>query len=337
MDIISNVMICRFFNGAIVVASLALFFSACAPVRSYMDVDVKVPVENGVDFNNKTVAIFTVTPGDSLDSLLINKVAVGLASKMEEDSGTDSSMVDVYAIPENKFVGLPSMHTGVGGSVDTLGHSIYYSQMMLKTGADAQIILSGLRFSDFIPGENDFDDVITLFLPYSVNVDIYDALNDKLLFFKKISDTMTVNISTASTNRNEIERILHDNLSIISGKIGESLSGYFMSYWAKTNIMLINYYDHPEWNSPYTKARNFMWDKAIEEWMPLTELKNNVKASFAAYNIAVGCQMLGKFDLGIKWVNISLQKYKFSESFALKQQLEKLKSYQSHVLKENVK
>ena len=53
---------------------------------------------------------------------------------------------------------------------------------------------------------------------------------------------------------------------------------------------------------------------------------NNVKrAAFAAYNVAVGCEMLEQFDLALKWIDYSLDKYAFREAQDLKQHLMGLK------------
>ena len=80
----------------------------------------------------------------------------------------------------------------------------------------------------------------------------------------------------------------------------------FLSTWKQEYFQVI-YYDGAEaaWNKGAEYAYSFKWDKAIEEWIPLTKSKNEEKRACAAYNIALGCFMTGMPDLALEWLDRS--------------------------------
>ena len=105
----------------------------------------------------------------------------------------------------------------------------------------------------------------------------------------------------------------------ISEKIGEKLASVISRQWETKTIMLINYSSNGDWNNAYRLAvDNFDWQRAINIWMPYTKSENPRKASFAAYNIAVGCRMIGNPKLALEWVNFAEKQFNFRELQLLK-------------------
>ena len=54
---------------------------------------------------------------------------------------------------------------------------------------------------------------------------------------------------------------------------------------------------------------SFKWKEAMEIWMEDTSSSDNVKASCAAFNIAVACEMLEHFDLANEWLDVAKKHY----------------------------
>ena len=77
--------------------------------------------------------------------------------------------------------------------------------------------------------------------------------------------------------------------------------------------MIITYDDAPEWEEAYELAADFRWTEAIDKWMEVVESRNPKKSAFAAYNIAIGCEMVERFDLALKWLDYSLEIYPIKE------------------------
>ena len=76
--------------------------------------------------------------------------------------------------------------------------------------------------------------------------------------------------------------------------------------------------------SKVNKAMDFNWCEAIKLWMPLTKSESPKKAAFAAYNIAVACEMSGNLALAKEWINFSLNKHKFQYAIDYSNSLKKL-------------
>ncbi|NTV19427.1 MAG: hypothetical protein HGA83_08365, partial [Bacteroidales bacterium] len=79
-------------------------------------------------------------------------------------------------------------------------------------------------------------------------------------------------------------------------------------------------YENSAWRKAHSLAMNFQWKEAIDIWMEDASSPDNVKASCAAFNIAVACEMLEKYDLAIEWLDYAKKRYPITG-------LEELKSF----------
>jgi hypothetical protein len=202
----------------------------------------------------------------------------------------------------------------------------YLKNLMFTTGADVLAVVENLRFDSFkvesaVNYAADYSTNIVE-LPYSVDMHIYDVLEDSLIFKTNVKDTVYMQL-LSDTKQREYSSFVAGKLAEVSSVVGESLGAMLTQQWSRQERILVNYPDNDQWEKPLAKAMEFKWDEAIALWMPMTGSGNFRIAAYASYNIAVGCEMLGQFDLAREWADFSVKKYRFRENMELKEYLKR--------------
>lgn len=305
------------------VAVTGAFMWSCAPQARFFNVDVKHNAEKEIGLEDSKAAVFPVFPSGMPDSLLICNAGIGLAEKLEKDRGLLSGEIPVYCVPQAEFKGLGDDHFTSDPDRE------YMHGILDQTGADILIFVDNLSFENFVnrsyglAGE-DYAIGYAL-LPFTIDMHIYDTGTDRLLYSKFETDTVYLQMPESSgQDLSYYKGMTVKYLPEVSKKIGEKLASYLTPQWETQERMLITYEGERNWNEAYDLAQEFKWKEAIDSWMPLTRSENPKKAAFAAYNIAVGCEMLEQFDLAEKWIQFSLKKFRFREAYELKNHLDQL-------------
>lgn len=299
---------------------LAFLLFSCAPQAAYFQVDIRDMQSEDLNLENKQIAVFSLVPANKLDSARVANAALGVAEKLRQDRGYQNPL-PVFSIPVMEFAGFNSpMGLDKG----------YLKDLMLTTGADVQVFIENLRYDSYKmeSSMNFVSDYSTniVELPYSVDMHIYDVLEDSLLFKTAVKDTVYMQL-LSDTKTREYSGFVAHKLTEVSGVVGESLGAMLTRQWSRQERMLVNYPDNPEWEKPLALAMDFKWKEAIDLWMPMAGSDNFRIASYAAYNIAVGCEMMLQFDLAREWADFSVRKYKFGENEKLKEYLRKSPLY----------
>ncbi|MBQ4286331.1 MAG: hypothetical protein II720_07680, partial [Bacteroidales bacterium] len=81
----------------------------------------------------------------------------------------------------------------------------------------------------------------------------------------------------------------------------------------KTEQYGFYYYENPTaWITAAQAAYDYRWHEAIKTWMTLLDTKNMEKRSYAEYNIATACYLMGDYPLAEKWLDRSAKDYSHS-------------------------
>ncbi len=295
---------------------LALMLFSCAPQAAYFQVEAKDMQGTNVNFDNKQLAVFSVAGTNVLDSTRAANAALGVAEKLRQDRGFENPL-PVFSVSTMEFAGFSSP---LGTDKE------YLKNLMFSTGADVQIVLENLRYDSFrvessVNYAADYSTNIVE-LPYSVDMHIYDALEDSILFKASVKDTVYMQMLSDAKSR-EYSGFVASKLSEVSTVVGETLAAMLTRQWNMQERMLVNYPDNDKWELPLAKALDFKWADAIALWMPMTGSENYRVAAYASYNIAVGCEMLGQFALAREWADFSVKKYRFRENAELNSYLKR--------------
>lgn len=303
-----------------ITSALAAFIllAGCAPQLRLFTVDVKNAEGYELKTETGSVAVFPVTPSAEQDSVRLSNVALGIAEKFEQDRVLPRGSISVFAIPQQEFAGFDKDKPGYMQEYDRQ----YLQDLMLKSGEEVQIFVNNLVFYPYtvnrVPMGTDYEYGTNIVLPYSMEMNIYNVMQDSLVYSQARKDTIYLQVLTGDKNLNNL---LLANLPDIAKKIGIGLASKLSTQWITQERMLIVYEDATDWEKAYYLAQDFKWDEAIAAWMPFTTSQNPKKAAYAAYNIAVACEMMEQLPLALEWVNYSLEKSKFREADQLKNHL----------------
>lgn len=291
----------------------ALMFAACAPQAAFFQVDVRDMQGRDLDISGKQTAVFSLVGNNAADSLRGGNAALALAGKLEQDRGLENPL-PVFSLPLLDFAGF-----GEAGY-----DKEYLKELMLSTGADLQIFVNTIKFGFYEVQETggyigEYGEKLVM-LPYSVDMHIYDAMNDTLLVQQAVKDTVYMAVLAQAT-RKEYGPLVAAKLPDVCKVVGESLGSTLTRQWSRQERMLVNYEGNEKWEKPLALALDFKWKEAVELWMPLASDPNSRKASYASYNVAVACDMLGQKKLAGEWAAYSVKKYSFKENVELQRQL----------------
>ena len=294
----------------------ALVLVACGPQAAMFEVEVKDMQGVNVNMEGKQIAVFSLSSVNVNDSVRTSNAALSFGEKLRQDRGFENPL-PVFSVSQLDFAGFND-----GKEFDRQ----YLKDLMLTTGADLQLFVHSLRFHTFnvkssVHLDADYSQSI-VDIPYSAGLHIYDALEDSLVFSMDLRDTVYMNV-LSGTGKTEYNALVASKLPEISTVVGEALAGKITQQWNLQQRMLVNFPDNQGWEKPLALAMEFKWKEAIELWMPFTKSRNYRIASYAAYNIAVGCEMLERFELAREWAEFSVKRYKFRENEELRMYLKR--------------
>lgn len=297
----------------------------CAPQARFFNVDAKQPRRSGQELlaGHEKIAVFPVIRSNAQDSARLSTIAVELAEQLEQDKQIGTGSVPVYSVPATEFGGFDKNQSGKMQEYTR----DYLNSLMLESGSYMQLFISNLTFHPTsINRQGSYGEMApsNILLPYSIRMDLYNTLQDSLIYTVNHRDTIYLQVLGPLTEKN-MNALIAANLSAVSEKIGIILSGYLTTQWVTLERMLITYDGEALWEKPYELALEFQWQEAIDYWMRSTQSTNAKRASFAAYNIAVACEMAEQFPLAMEWVRFSLKKFPFKEAEELRVHLENMR------------
>lgn len=130
-----------------------------------------------------------------------------------------------------------------------------------------------------------------LFLQYQVDYRLYTVSNDTILSSVEVKKLAWI---PDENNDNEMISVVADYFANV-----------IMPYWETQHRNLYQGYGNDA-KLALTAAQNFRWKDALAIWMKLSTVPNDQTAAEMYYNIAVGLEAMGEYDLALKWINQSM-------------------------------
>lgn len=298
-------------GARVVISVLAIAAAAgCGPQAVLFDVDVYDNGSFNLDPEIGRISVFAVTPDTRFDSTAITSAASALAAGYESAQNLEESTVATYSIPAAEFT--------------SLRDTAYIESLMTDSGSRVMIFMKDLRFGETAVSRDIFGETTDAELPFRVELVVFDAVRDSVLFYYNRPDTAYIYVN-ADLPKPEIDKAIIRKIDAVSSDIGKGLARNLSTLWKTESWMIIDYPDEDIWHGATLDAGNFRWKDAIEKWLPYTENENLKKASYASFNIAVACEMLDNTALAKQWLNYSIEKYSFPEAEALMKHLDSKK------------
>lgn len=286
---------------------------SCAPVVYDVAMDVRSKSQYSIDLHGVPPSIISICERQSegtysLDSTLASKVAFGTAEKLEKDLSLKEGDIPVFTFYSDEM------------DVSDVDNVKY---LLTNAGSDRVIVLDSMRVSAFniqpaVPEEHSYEIVLTtdVKLPFSLKIKIFSI--DSLLYgTSPLEKEFIVNqyihwslISNKPVEDKKAISTVMGSLSRAFKEMGEDVGAGFSPQWKEQSRMLFSY-ETGEWSRADLCASKFDWEKALKIWMGLADGKNAKKTAYAAYNAAVACEILEKFDLAMEWLGLARSYYDF--------------------------
>ena len=302
---------------------IVLLLTSCSPSLYDIAVDIRQPAVTPInDIENKSIAIYIAAEEldsvNSKDSLLWMNFASGLASGFEEHLELSEGAVYIYT------------HYPDSDQIYTMD---YIQSLSRQADSDLVIVVDSLVVSDFALMENlatgASHSLQYMHAQFRNKISVYDGITAEKV--TSISQKDTVYWQILANSKQDID-IRSSGVSAavggVSSKIGEHIVSLFVPYWVTEHRYLF-VYGTSSWRVAFNHAVAFNWDRAIDIWSTELNHKNRYRAACAAVNIAVGCEMTGRPEFALEWLEtaekmcgpgrLSLDSYKLR----LRQEIEK--------------
>ena len=306
---------------------------ACGPVIQLIDVDVKLPAEYPLLFDSGNIgvynALYDTTDGVGVrwnDSLLINKVAEGFRDRLAAGFALDPEDIPIY----NHFCGQTA-----GGTLDD---KAYVYSLSDQTGARSLVLIDSLWHGDF----EHFSSVATLTadnykliyisMPWQMVFRFFDMDLDRFTARFALSDTLIWNVYAKEKDTLLIANKVRSSLPEAASYMGAAVARLTQAQWETQERVLFSF-TGGKWYKALDHAYMFEWEEAQAIWLALTkETKNRRKIAYAAYNMAVASEMMGRIDLAKEWLELSAKYMDIPEIGLYLQLLEERKQQQNAIV-----
>ena len=274
------------------------FLVSCAPQAFTMNLEMRYPSKSGMDLAGKSISVVYLDDLSGKDSVFCEHLANSFSLALEKEYFNGKSIIDIYR-----------MEKDMGGnyvSKDTL------RKLVMDTGKDIVFLFDSPDFGKpkfssaqnaGVPAQDGGNKFYATF-PISVSLFVYNSMDksDSVKVFKGTTTTRETVFAAQNTSEDEMERSLWKSMEAIGDRTGKRSAENFLSTWKSEAYNLI-YYDAPEaWSKAAQAAYEYRWQEAITIWMSLLNTQNLEKRSYAAYNIAVACYIVGDLNLASEWL-----------------------------------
>ncbi len=278
---------------------------SCSPVLCDVVMDVRSKSEYSIDLHGVPPSIVSIcerrmAENSSLDSALASKVAFGLAGKLEKDLSLGEGDIPVYTFYSDEMD---------ASDIEDIKY------LLTNAGSDRVIVLDSLRVKDFKVEQAGTADSryavrTDVLAPFSLKMHLFSL--DSLLYGTSPSEKVFavdqyLQWSLISNEPVEDSRAVSAVMGSISGaftELGEEIGAGFTPQWKEQSRKVVAY-DTGKWYRAYLYASQFKWQEALSLWMGLADGRNARRTAYAAYNAAVACEMMEKFDLAQEWLDMA--------------------------------
>ncbi len=311
-----------------------LLLQGCSPQAYYITVERNNNAGKVLINRDNVTVVACFNPyspssyGFSTDSLLMANAATAVAEKTVQDRELVPGIDSISIIPVVLNSKLYAQY-----AEDPAAQVIYRSKtensvVAQRLGNAKTLIIVEKAGIDYKNPQNETRryeseayGVTFLFTPIDISLKVYDNILNSYVYGKELKDTMQLELLASGLTGEQIIEMTETSLPQIAYRLGEAVAAELTPQWIAESHLLVTYEDLKGWMDACRLADEYKMKEAIDAFMPFTLSNNPRRVSFAAYNIAVLCNILGQTELAYKWVTLSMERFKFKEAASLYNQL----------------
>ena len=252
----------------VIAALCGAALASCSPAAYVMQMESRKPSECGLDLAGKSLSVIYLESPAGRDSLFTNRAADALAYGLESDLFDGEEAVQVYNLTKDA--------AGDYASKDTA------SQYIMLLNSDVVMILDTPEVGESRTGRS---------FPVMSKLYVYDSMSGE------DDGVTTLQVSSSAASLTDEGRAMN---------MGSALLKPLRSNWEQEQFIVL-YFDglNRKWIDAVLLADDMKWAEAIDMWMDLSKSNNATVSSCARYDVALGCFMLGEYDLALEWLDSS--------------------------------
>ncbi len=277
---------------------VSLFFVSCSPYVDIVKVDVLSPSASTFTFAGKDVAIvgnlYELGGGRYLyDSILIAEATQGIKAALEQSPVFADYDIPIYYTytADTSLVGEIMTKADVDSQAGDMGVDMFIAVDYVNVISDKPDNEKNMDFSMMYDGLFRVYDVASE-KPYTSYIFRSDAPEYVIMYDDSGSKPLLVQGSDAKAS--------------MAHRLGENYALLIAPFWETVERV---YYVSPDdeygnlrMGDRYVQQGD--WTKAMEYWnKTITTSTKKMQVAMAAFNMAVGCEMLGDLTLAISWLD----------------------------------
>lgn len=303
--------------------SVMLILGSCAPQAFVINPEMRQASKSGMNLAGKSIGIVYLTGSDGRQNAFNASSTSAFATKMEEDYFGGEEVIELFRMPLDRDADYSSKDSLVS--------------LIMQTGKDVVFLFDIPEYGEPSPGDamkirgrkmpDDSTHISQVKVPVTTKVYVYDSMDrnlDKVMAFSGSKVFQMDVYSNGKESKEALAKKSLDDLSMVAEASGKTAANTFISTWAADDFYVI-YYDASEsaWNRAAEYSYTSDWKNAISQWLTLVDHRNKEKRSCAAYNIALGCFMMGQPELALEWLDRSDKEMPINLSKVLRSKIEK--------------
>jgi hypothetical protein len=224
----------------------------------------------------------------SIDSVVATNIAMTIKKYLETSPKYSSYIFPVYTV-----------NAGENGLTESQIQDI-------KASSNANYLISVEYFKSTIDMEQIrtvMDHCVLIVGKYNSGIKIYDADKLTVLDERLISDTLTIRVNESpwETLSEFMQRVpdAKESLLLISRAMAKNYAEEIAPSWKEETRF---YYIEPHIDVAQIYIENEEWANAMNVWAKYVNDSNNTLAAISCFNMALGCEMLGEYELALEWM-----------------------------------
>lgn len=269
-----------------------------------MEIQLLSPPENNINFGHgdKNTAIVAIhyyensqSDIDAIDSTLVNTVANGIKTALEESPMFENADIPVYNLYSDTSminIDMPKNELDAIAEQAGVGTVIAIEFLDIKAG--------------YVFGRSKKTALFTN-VDFTTKINIYDVISGEKIM--KFTGKDNVVISATNTDEGFIPAPnAEDARSITAEMVGVDFAKRITPTWETVERLVFfdSYSDNSnkKLQGAYNAAtKEHNWASAAQQWIDaISESSTKLRRTQIMYNIALSCEMLQQFDLSLKWL-----------------------------------
>jgi hypothetical protein len=278
--------------------ALAAFATSCGSVERAVRVEVLRPAKDPVPYAGKTPAIFNALHvarenGDgkivyATDSMMVNLLAEGAKETLEA-----SPLFDGYDVP------IFNLTLFCHDTCPELYDTAYMASLAAQSQASLLLIIdhTATRLQK-LGGTRG----ITFHITYAATYRFYDAEQQRYVATRPLHDSLTTKRLISDLSWENMQEIWRD---VIRDAGRQALEPTIPLWETDYRWYYLPAVSDGQWYNASYYAYLGKWPEAMKIWGELAGSSTGKKAACAAFNMAVGAEMMGEYELALEWLDLA--------------------------------